>query len=209
MLKTTPRGTPVLLVSILAFRRRDEEGAALRAMSDEDSDVPGLDEFIEELTKKKISTEVVKKIEEHGALSDVEMWTNADPQTLPAFYEEVGLDKPLDQAIVLSCARKVAAILNDSSTVPQRKKTKMGAPTSSRVSSVKKLSGENNRTQRPGWKIRGKDVPDELGKIEDHYKTEWGKGWIPLHPEPCSTVDEAKKHMLPLNTTFSDAGVVL
>ena len=57
MLKTTPRGTPVLLVSILAFRRRDEEGAALRAMSDEDSDVPGLDEFIEELTKKKISTE--------------------------------------------------------------------------------------------------------------------------------------------------------
>ena len=85
-------------------------------MSDE-SDVPGLEEFIEELTKKKI--------EEHDALSDVQMWTNADPQTLPAFYEAVGLEKPLDQAIVLSCARKVGETLKNRSTRPQLQKNKM------------------------------------------------------------------------------------
>ena len=67
---------PYYYYSLDSFRKRE----ALRAMSDEsDADVPGLDEFIEELKKKKISEEVVGKIEDHGALSDVEMWTNADP----------------------------------------------------------------------------------------------------------------------------------
>ena len=128
---------------------------------------------------------------------------------MPAFYEEVGLDKALDQAIVLSCARKVAAALKDSSTVPRRKKNKMAKPTSSHVPSVKKHSGDNNRTKRPKWKLKGAENADEFGEIENHYKTEWGKGWIPMHDKPYTTLEEAKKIMLLMNTTFSDTGVVL
>ena len=55
-----------------------------------DSDDPaGHDDFIAELTKKKISREVVDKIEEHSALSDPQMWSHALPDTLPAFYSAV------------------------------------------------------------------------------------------------------------------------
>ena len=177
-------------------------------MSDEDSDVPGLEAFVAELNKKKISSDMVDNIAEHGALSDVHMWSNGDPDTLPAFYEAVGLDKTLDQAIVLSCARKVAAALKDSSTVP-RKKTRMAKPTSSTVTSLKKHSGENNRTKRPKWKLKGADNADEFGEIENHYKTEWGKGWIPMHDKPYATLEGAKKIMLLMTTTFSDTGAVL